>query len=237
MVGAVPAIDMLVECAAGAYLPSLVGVAAATAGAARKVIRFDAGCCMFDLNQYSEDNSINVIVVDENGQEVTGLAYDSTDASCYYLDGSSATEIPLVELALPSSAHADGGFIEIDADNLPGLYRLDLPDALVATTEKATKVMLSFSSTARMVYEVKLESESDKIEGAVTSGATATSIPSGLSGYSSDAFNGAWLHFVSGALKGQVRQISDFSSTGSTFTVSAFTAAPSSGDRFVIINR
>jgi hypothetical protein len=32
-------------------------------------------------------------------------------------------------------AHSDGGFVEVDATNAPGLYRLDLSDAIVAAGE------------------------------------------------------------------------------------------------------
>ena len=32
-----------------------------------------------------------------------------------------------------TGAHTDGGFVEVDATNCKGLYRLDLPDAAVAS--------------------------------------------------------------------------------------------------------
>lgn len=63
---------------------------------------------------------------------LTGKAH--TDVTAYYWrQGESATSISAASLANEASTHTDGGFVEVDATNLPGVYRFDLPDAAVAT--------------------------------------------------------------------------------------------------------
>lgn len=79
------------------------------------------------------DVSIDVYLVDApGGSAVTGKVY--TDVTVYYhRQGSAAVQITTATLAAVTSSHADGGFKEVDATNLPGIYRLDLTDAAVAT--------------------------------------------------------------------------------------------------------
>jgi len=64
--------------------------------------------------------------------EVTGKAFGDVTGS-YWRQGGIRVDIPAVTLAAVGSAHADGGFKEVDAVNMPGLYRFDLPDAAIAT--------------------------------------------------------------------------------------------------------
>lgn len=68
---------------------------------------------------------------DNDGTGKTGLVFG--DLSCYYaIPGSAPVQVPLVTLADEEAAHDDGGFVEVDGTNMPGLYRLDLPDAVYA---------------------------------------------------------------------------------------------------------
>jgi hypothetical protein len=73
----------------------------------------------------------------------------------------------------------------------------------------------------------------------VASGAaSATAFPTDLAETADDHWNDAFLLFTSGDLAGQVKRITDYDGTGKTITVSGgFTAAPSEGDAFVIVNR
>ena len=81
----------------------------------------------------SVDLSIPVILRSTtDNTEVTGKAYGDVTAS-YLRQGGIRVDIPAITLAAVNSAHADGGFKEIDATNMPGLYRFDLPDAAQAT--------------------------------------------------------------------------------------------------------
>lgn len=68
------------------------------------------------------------------GGRKTGLAFNTASLTAYYVrNQGSATAITLATLAAANSAWSSGGFKEVDATNMPGLYRLDVPDAAFAT--------------------------------------------------------------------------------------------------------
>jgi hypothetical protein len=75
--------------------------------------------------------------------------------------------------------------------------------------------------------------------GAVASGtASATAFPTDLTETADGHWNDAFLVFTTGDLAGQVKRIADYDGTSKTITVSGgFTAAPSEGDAFAIVNR
>jgi len=77
--------------------------------------------------------SVNVELTVYAVDAISGLprtALAAGDVTAYYRRaGSAAAEITTVALASPGATHTDGGFVEIDAANMPGLYRFDPPDA------------------------------------------------------------------------------------------------------------
>ena len=78
------------------------------------------------------DQTIDVFIQDSTsttGGGKTGLAYNTAGLTCYYRKGAtgSATALTLATQTV-GGAHSDGGFVEIDATNMPGMYRLDLSD-------------------------------------------------------------------------------------------------------------
>ena len=92
------------------------------------------------------------------GAGLTGLAYNTASLSAYYIRLlNSATAITLATLAASTSAHSDGGFKEVDATNMPGVYRLDLPDAVCATGADSVVVMLKGATNlAPVLLELQL---------------------------------------------------------------------------------
>lgn len=85
----------------------------------------------------STDKSISVFIQDSSvttGAGLTGLVYNTANLTAYYtINNGSATQITLASLASATAAHTDGGFIARDGTNMPGIYRLDLPDAVLAS--------------------------------------------------------------------------------------------------------
>ena len=72
-------------------------------------------------------------IADTEGAGLTGLVYNSSGLTCYYArPGSAAAALSLANQTVTGS-HTDGGFVEIDSSNMPGWYRLDLSDAIVAS--------------------------------------------------------------------------------------------------------
>lgn len=73
-----------------------------------------------------------VLIDSTTGLPKTGLAYTDITGS-YVRTGGSRTAITMATLAAANSAYSSGGFKEVDATNQPGLYRVDWPDAALAT--------------------------------------------------------------------------------------------------------
>jgi len=101
----------------------------------------------------------------------TGLTASTTGLSARYNRTRTASvNIPLVARTI-AQAWTSGGFAEVDATNMPGVYRLDLPDAaLAAGADDVTIVVRGASGTNGAVMTVKLSS------GGLTSAQTAAAV-------------------------------------------------------------
>ena len=92
---------------------------------------------MLAIKQGATDQTVYIFVQDSSettGVGLTGLVHNTASLTAYYVrNRGSATQITLATLAAANSAHSDGGFKEVDATNMPGIYRLDLPDAACAS--------------------------------------------------------------------------------------------------------
>ena len=113
------------------------------------------------LAKGATDVTVNVFIQDassEIGAGLTGLTFESASLTAYYVrEKTAATEITLATLAAVDSAYSDGGFKEIDATNMPGMYRLDLPDAVCAVSSNSAAVMLKGASNmAPLTLEIQL---------------------------------------------------------------------------------
>ena len=101
----------------------------------------------------------------------TGLTASTSGLSARYNRTRTASvNIPLVARTI-GQAWISGGFAEVDAVNMPGVYRVDIPDAaLAAGADDVTLVVRGASGTNGAVMTVKLSS------GGLTSGQTASAV-------------------------------------------------------------
>ena len=101
----------------------------------------------------------------------TGLTASTTGLSARYNRTRTASvSIPLVARTI-AQAWTSGGFAEVDATNMPGVYRVDIPDAaLAAGADDVTIVVRGASGTNGAVMTVKLSS------GGLTSAQTAAAV-------------------------------------------------------------
>ena len=101
----------------------------------------------------SANQSLYVFIGDSSrtdGKGLIDLLYDTEGLQCYASRmGAAAVEIELVAQTVTGD-HVDGGFVELDATNEAGWYRLDLPDAVVAAGVRSVCLMLQ--GAANMVY-------------------------------------------------------------------------------------
>ena len=95
----------------------------------------------------STDQSVVIRIIDSSdGTPETGVEYDTTGIDLWYRrDGAVKVAITEAALAALDSAHSDGGIEHIG----DGYYRLDLPDAAVATG--ANGVMIGGTVTGMIV--------------------------------------------------------------------------------------
>lgn len=104
----------------------------------------------------STSQSVNVFILDSastTGEGKTGMVFNSAGLTAYYSHAgadATATAITLATLAAVNSAWSSGGFKEIDATNMPGWYRLDVPDAVLAAS-KGRSVAVHLKGAAGMV--------------------------------------------------------------------------------------
>ena len=101
----------------------------------------------------------------------TGLTASTSGLSARYNRTRTASvSIPLVARTI-AQAWTSGGFAEVDSTNMPGVYRLDVPDAaLAAGADDVTIVVRGASGTNGAVMTVKLSS------GGLTSAQTAAAV-------------------------------------------------------------
>lgn len=91
------------------------------------------------------------------GGRKTGLVFNTSSLVAYYvLNGGSATAITLATLAAANSAYSSGGFKEVDATNMPGIYRLDLPDAAVASGPSVVVALKGATGMVQVSVEIQL---------------------------------------------------------------------------------
>ena len=104
--------------------------------------------------------SIDLFILDSSsttGAGLTGLSSSSSGLVCYYRKGATGTA---QQLTLASQtvggAHTDGGFVAIDGTNMPGLYRLDLSDTMVAAEGMLTILLKGATNMAPVVAELEI---------------------------------------------------------------------------------
>jgi hypothetical protein len=116
---------------------------------------------MKEFKADATDKSIDVFIMDSAssvGAGKTGLVYNTAGLVCYYRRqvANTPVAIPLVTQTV-AGAHTDGGFVQINATTMPGVYRLDLPDAAIASgVSKVTVMLHSASGMAPVVTELQL---------------------------------------------------------------------------------
>jgi len=114
----------------------------------------------FFLTAGSTSKTIDISIVQKAsatspGDPLTALAFNSGSLTCYHRTGatSTATAITLATQTV-GGAYSSGGFVEISAANMPGLYRFDIPNAQIATKGETTIVFNGAASMA--THTVKL---------------------------------------------------------------------------------
>lgn len=91
----------------------------------------------------SADKFVLVNMYALDGTPKTGLAFG--DVTVTYTRNSGSADVDITEATMTMGTHVDGGWIQVDSTNSPGLYQFGIPDAAIA--DGAESVILSFKAT------------------------------------------------------------------------------------------
>ena len=104
--------------------------------------------------------TVNLFIMDSTsttGAGKTGLAFNTASLTAYYVLPKAAAVAITLATQTVTGAWSSGGFVEVDATNLPGVYRFDVPNACLATTNKSCAIQLKGATAmAQIVLEVEL---------------------------------------------------------------------------------
>lgn len=109
----------------------------------------------------STSQTIDIFVLNSSstvGAGLTGLVFNSAGLTCYYRKGAlgAATPVTLATLALITTPWATGGFKEVDATNMPGLYRFDIPNLALDTAGITVIYFKGATNMAPVVLEIEV---------------------------------------------------------------------------------
>jgi hypothetical protein len=114
------------------------------------------------LKKDSTNVTVNIFIQNalaSDGSGLTGLAYDTGNPSAYYVKPRSTPQLIEIVNQTDVGDHIDGGFVEIDGTNMPGLYRIDLPDASLATAagkDDSVIIMFQADNAIDVLLEIQL---------------------------------------------------------------------------------
>jgi len=96
-------------------------------------------------------------ITSTSGAGKTGIVYNTSGLSGHYVrSAGSATSILFVPQTA-NGAWASGGFAEVDSTLMPGIYRIDLPDAVFSSgSDKAIVMIRGASNTVPVTLEYQL---------------------------------------------------------------------------------
>ena len=107
------------------------------------------------------DVTLNLFIPDASssvGAGLTGLVYNSSGLVCYYVRPLAAAAQLTLATQTVTGAHSDGGFVEVSSANMPGVYRLDLSDAVCAVNVPSVLMMLKGAANmVPVLIEINLD--------------------------------------------------------------------------------
>ncbi len=150
-------------------------------------LNFKAGTTSKSVLIFVQDSSATT------GVGLSGLVFNTSSLVAYYCQPgvTGSTAITLATLASTTAAYSSGGFKEIDATNMKGVYRFDIPNAALTG---ATSVVIMLSGAANMA-PVVLEIQLDAVD-------NQDAVHFGLSGIPNNAAGASGGLLISGSNSG-----------------------------------
>ena len=114
------------------------------------------------LKKDSTSQSILLFIQDSSstvGAGLAGLAFNTSGLTAYYARPRANPAAITLATQTVTGAYSAGGFVAIDGTNMPGFYRLDLPDAALATGVDSVVLQLrGAANMAPLPIEIQLTS-------------------------------------------------------------------------------
>lgn len=102
---------------------------------------------------------LEVYAEDSSGKPVTGITFGNVAVKYFYggIAGAFAIETPALN-SLGVDLWESGGWIEVDATDLKGVYQYSIPDAVLASAEKELVMIFEFvsASVLNKLYRITL---------------------------------------------------------------------------------
>ena len=110
---------------------------------------------MRTIDYNSTDVTINFYFT--NGQiPLTGIVYNTSGLACCYIRERSVPVTVTLTGVTVTGTHIDGGFVEISNNSVPGLYRVDLPDAVFTSGVNFSIVQFTGAEIATPPFEIPI---------------------------------------------------------------------------------
>lgn len=171
----------------------------------------------------SQNVSVDLYIQDFAGAPRTGLAFNTAGLRAYFRrsGNGSPTVITLATLASATAAWSSGGFIEIDAANMPGWYRLDVPNAAVDVGAIGVGIALSgASSMTPCNTRLALRGLNNEMRvNRAQAGSASTATLDAAASATDDTFNRNILAIIAGTGAGQSRYVLDYVGSSKIATV------------------
>lgn len=102
---------------------------------------------MTEIYAGATSQSVYIELVDSaTGAPKIGIVYTDVTGS-YVRTRDVRTAITMATLASANSAYSSGGFKEVDATNMPGIYRVDVPNAAFASAANVLETIVTIKAT------------------------------------------------------------------------------------------
>jgi len=120
------------------------------------------------VNKDTTSKIIQIFILDagrSDGSGLTGLAHDTIDLTAYYIREGAASTTAISLVTATVGTYTSGGFKEVDATNMPGVYELHPPNACFATGADQVVIFLNGpgNNMVPLPIEIQLVADTDDI--------------------------------------------------------------------------
>lgn len=210
------------------------------------------------------DRTVLVFIPDPastDGSGKTGLAAATLTVSYVRVETDNDVTVTdvtssLSDLSALTDAHSDWGLKEVSSTLAPGLYRLDIADAVFASGAWSAVVYVMITSSAAaaspMEFELVAYDPLDGVRLGLTAlanlalasftvqtdgGNSAMQVKTDRTETADDYWKDALALIASGALAGQIKKVTAYNGTSKVITFGAFTGTPADGVTIFLLNR